>query len=135
MQPILSGTWFDASSLLEKTDYASVPVGSAFINPSDELAIHYFTEREKEREKKMILHLLLLISPAFGMPSNALLDAGEEIINQLDSLVDFNEETKSIFGHFNFEEISDSLSEAEEKRRKYKKNGDRTEKFRVPWIN
>ena len=61
----------------------------------------------------MILHLLLLISPAFGMPSNALLDAGEEIINQLDSLVDFNEETKSIFGNFELFEKKYELTVAE----------------------
>merc|ERR1711874_112071 len=75
-------------------------------------------QTEGARGKKMYVTLLLLITPAFGMPGNPLIEVGEEIINQLDSLVDFNEETKSIFGNFNFEEISDSLSEAEENIRK-----------------
>jgi len=62
----------------------------------------------------MYLLLILLISPAFGRPSNALIDVGGDIINQLDSIVGFNEETKSVFNNSNlFEKMSASLKEAE----------------------
>jgi len=60
------------------------------------------------------LQLLLLISPAFGMPSSALVDVGKGIINQVDSLVGFTEETKAVFNNSElFEIISESLKEAE----------------------
>merc|ERR1711953_634712 len=50
----------------------------------------YFTDRERERE--MFLIVLLLISPAFGRPGSAQLDVGEDIVNQLDSIVHFTSE-------------------------------------------
>ena len=62
----------------------------------------------------MYLQLLFLISPAFGMPSSALVDVGKGIINQLDSVVGFTEETKAVFNNSDlFEIISESLKEAE----------------------
>jgi len=62
----------------------------------------------------MYLHLLLLISPAFGMPSSALIDVGEGIINQLDSIPGFTEEGKNIFKDSKlFENVAASLKEAE----------------------
>jgi len=61
------------------------------------------------------LALLLLISPAFGMPSNDLIGIGSEIINQLDSVVGFTEETRAVFQNSNlFELLSGSLKEAEQ---------------------
>jgi len=62
----------------------------------------------------MYLHLLLLVSPAFGMPSSALIDVGEGIINQLDSIPGFTEEGKNIFKDSKlFENVAASLKEAE----------------------
>jgi len=62
----------------------------------------------------MIFHLLLLVSPAFGMPSNALLDVGNQIVDQLDSLPGFTEEGKNILKNSNLTEtIAEALSEAE----------------------
>jgi hypothetical protein len=59
--------------------------------------------------------LLLLISPAFGRPSSALVDVGEGIINQIDSVVGFTEETKEVFDNSElFEIISESLKVAEQ---------------------
>jgi len=63
----------------------------------------------------MYLHLLLLISPALGMPSSALIDVGEGIINQLDSLPGFAGETKAIFNNSKlFEQVAEALKEAEQ---------------------
>ena len=52
--------------------------------------------QEKNENKKMIFQLFLLVSPAFGMPSSALLDAGSQIIGKLDSLPGFAQEGKDI---------------------------------------
>merc|ERR1712232_1512217 len=74
----------------------------------------HLTERVREREREMYLQLLLLISPAFGMPSSALVDVGKGIINQVDSVVGFTEETKAVFDNSKlFEIIAESLKEAE----------------------
>jgi len=63
----------------------------------------------------MYLLLILLVSPAFGRPSSDLLDVGEGIINQLEDIVGFNEETKAVFNNSDlFEKISASLKEAEQ---------------------
>jgi len=62
----------------------------------------------------MIFHLLLLVSPAFGMPSNALLDVGNKIVDQLDSLPLMTEEGKNILKNSKLTEtIAEALSEAE----------------------
>jgi phage shock protein A len=62
----------------------------------------------------MIFQLLLLVTPAFGMPSNALLDVGNQIVDQLDSLPGFTEEGKNILKNSNLTEtIAEALSEAE----------------------
>jgi len=62
----------------------------------------------------MIFQLFLLVSPAFGMPSNALLDVGNQIVDQLDSLPGFTEEGKNILKNSNLTEtIAEALSEAE----------------------
>jgi len=71
-------------------------------------------DREERKRGKMYLLLLLLVSPAFGRPSNALFDVGVDISNQLESIVGFNEETKDIFDSIMFEKISGSLQEAEQ---------------------
>merc|ERR1711987_16897 len=70
--------------------------------------------RETLRDIEMYLHLLLLISPALGMPSSALIEIGEGIIDQLDVLPGFAQ-TKAIFKDANlFETVAASLKEAEE---------------------
>merc|ERR1711944_238183 len=62
----------------------------------------------------MIFQLFLLVSPAFGMPSNALLDVGNKIIDQLDSLPLMTEEGKNILKNSKLTEtIAEALSEAE----------------------
>jgi len=68
----------------------------------------------------MILQLLLLvISPAFGMPSNALLDVGNQLIGKLDAIPGFTEEGKNILKNTKLtEHIADALKEAEKNIRK-----------------
>jgi len=62
----------------------------------------------------MYLHLLLLISPALGMPSSAPTDVGEVLINELDSLLGLTEETKDVFNNSElFETVAESLKEVE----------------------
>ena len=62
----------------------------------------------------MYLLVVLLVSPAFGMPSSALIDIGSQIINQVDSVVCFTEETRAVFNNTDlFETIAESLKEAE----------------------
>jgi len=62
----------------------------------------------------MIFHLLLLVSPAFGMPSNALLDVGNQIVDQLDSLPLMTEEGKNVLKNSKLTEtIAEALKEAE----------------------
>jgi len=62
----------------------------------------------------MIFHLLLLVSPAFGMPSSALLDAGSQIIGKLDSLPGFAQEGKDILKNSKLtDHIAEALKEAE----------------------
>merc|ERR1739848_124720 len=62
----------------------------------------------------MIFQLFLLVSPAFGMPSNALLDVGNKIVDQLDSLPLMTEEGKNVLKNSKLTEtIAEALKEAE----------------------
>jgi len=62
----------------------------------------------------LLLALGLLVSPAFGMPSSALIDIGSQIINQVDSVVGFTEETRAVFNNSDlFDTIAESLKIAE----------------------
>merc|ERR1739845_314897 len=71
-------------------------------------------DAQKEREMFLLLALGLLVSPAFGMPSSALIDIGSQIINQVDSVVGFTEETRSVFNNSDlFDTIAESLKIAE----------------------
>merc|ERR1712001_115890 len=71
-------------------------------------------ERDTQKEREMFLLLGLLVSPAFGMPSSALIDIGSQIINQVDSVVGFTEETRGVFNNSDlFDTIAESLKEAE----------------------
>jgi len=72
--------------------------------------------QERHNKREMYLHLLLIISPAFGMPSSDLIGTGKEIIKQFDSLPDFTKETKAMFKNITrelYEKVSESLLEAE----------------------
>merc|ERR1711973_749782 len=70
--------------------------------------------RETLRQREMYLHLLLLISPALGMPSSALTDVGEGFINKLDALPGFIERSKAVFNDSKmFLNVAASLREAE----------------------
>merc|ERR1712203_860486 len=71
-------------------------------------------ERDTQKEREMFLLLGLLVSPAFGMPSSALIDIGSQIINQVDSVVGFTEETRAVFNNSDlFDTIAESLKIAE----------------------
>merc|ERR1712001_795172 len=71
-------------------------------------------ERDTQKEREMFLLLGLLVSPAFGMPSSALIDIGSQIINQVDSVVGFIEETRAVFNNSDlFDTIAESLKIAE----------------------
>jgi len=73
-------------------------------------------KRGTTREREMYLHLLLLISPAFGMPTSDLIETGEEIINQFDSIPIFTEQTKGFFKNVTrtlYKAVAASLQTAE----------------------
>merc|ERR1712038_1666492 len=60
---------------------------------SEEQTWDYFTERGRQRERReMYFQIILLITPAFGMPSKAA-DVGGEVANKLQSFIDFSAET------------------------------------------
>ena len=64
----------------------------------------------------MHFHLLLLISPVFGMPAASdMIENGEDIIKQLDSLSGFTEEN-AMFKAISklYERVTGSLSEAQQ---------------------
>jgi len=72
--------------------------------------------REAQQEREMYLYLLLLISPAFGMPTSDLIETGEEIINQFDSIPIFTEQTKGFFKNVTrtlYKAVAASLQTAE----------------------
>jgi len=74
----------------------------------------HLTERVRERERDVSSTASSHITAAFGMPSSALVDVGKGIINQVDSVVGFTEETKAVFDNSKlFEIIAESLKEAE----------------------
>merc|ERR1712062_33258 len=71
------------------------------------------SKRERERE---MFHLLLLISPAFGMPNFDLIETREEIINQFDSTPIYTEQTKGFFKNVTkmlYKNVAASLQTAE----------------------
>jgi len=71
-------------------------------------------DRERER-REMYLLLILLVSPAFGRPSSDQLDVGEDISNQLDDIVNFNNVTRNLLKNSTlFDEVSYSVKEAEQ---------------------
>merc|ERR1712241_260782 len=72
------------------------------------------TGREREREREMYLIVLLLISTALGRPNSAQLDVGENIVNQLNSIVHFTNETGNLLGDSRLiRAVSEGLEAAE----------------------
>merc|ERR1712079_257086 len=68
----------------------------------------------REREREMYLIVLLLISTALGRSNSAQLDIGENIVNQLDSIVRFTNETGSLLGDSRLiRAVSEGLQAAE----------------------
>merc|ERR1712073_262053 len=68
----------------------------------------------REREREMYLIVLLLISTALGRPNSAQLDVGENIVNQLNSIVRFTNETGSLLGDSRLiRAVSEGLQAAE----------------------
>merc|ERR1712004_285191 len=66
------------------------------------------------REREMYLIVLLLISTALGRPNSAQLDVGENIVNQLNSIVRFANETGSLLGDSRLiRAVSEGLEAAE----------------------
>merc|ERR1712004_51142 len=66
------------------------------------------------REREMYLIVLLLISTALGRPNSAQLDVGENIVNQLNSIVRFTNETGSLLGDSRLiRAVSEGLEAAE----------------------
>merc|ERR1711992_55844 len=69
----------------------------------------------EEREREMVLLLILLMSTAFGKPSSEQLDIGADIANQLDILTKFSHEAGTLFVNSSLiEEVVKSLLVAEE---------------------
>merc|ERR1712173_43185 len=67
--------------------------------------------RETQQKREMYLHLLLLISPALGMPTSDLMENGES-----DFLPGFTEDTKAIFKNVMsemYEKVAENLLKAE----------------------
>merc|ERR1712193_424224 len=76
--------------------------------------LHRQGEREREREREMYLIVLLLISTALGRPNSAQLDVGENIVNQLNSIVRFTNETGNLLGDSRLiRAVSEDLQAAE----------------------
>merc|ERR1712079_970128 len=68
----------------------------------------------REREREMYLIVLLLISTALGRSNSAQLDVGENIVNQLNSIVRFTNETRSLLGDSRLiRAVSEGLQTAE----------------------
>merc|ERR1712079_894186 len=68
----------------------------------------------REREREMYLIVLLLISTALGRSNSAQLDVGENIVNQLNSIVRFTNETGSLLGDSRLiRAVSEGLQTAE----------------------
>merc|ERR1712079_503677 len=68
----------------------------------------------REREREMYLIVLLLISTALGRSNSAQLDVGENIVNQLNSIVRFTNETGSLLGDSRLiRAVSEGLQAAE----------------------
>merc|ERR1711992_318383 len=73
------------------------------------------TSHREEREREMVLLLILLMSTAFGKPSSEQLDIGADIAKQLGILTKFSHEAGTLFVNSSLiEEVVKSLLVAEE---------------------
>merc|ERR1711874_118117 len=74
------------------------------------------SQGERERVEMYLLLQLLLISPAFGRPSSGQFEVGSWIANQLNSILSFNGEAKSILDNSGLiDMVVKSLQDAEKK--------------------
>merc|ERR1712038_884704 len=82
---------------------------------SEEQTWDYFTERGRQRERReMYFQIILLITPAFGMPSKAA-DVGGEVANKLQSFIDFSAETGDLLKNSDWiQEVFVSLENTEQ---------------------
>merc|ERR1712018_543 len=70
------------------------------------------SQREEREERDMYLLLILLVSPAFGRPSSDQ-DAGANIENQINDILEFNSKTGKLLNNSNlFGKVSESLKNA-----------------------
>merc|ERR1712038_1194008 len=82
---------------------------------SEEQTWDYFTERGRQRKRReMYFQIILLITPAFGMPSKAA-DVGGEVANKLQSFIDFSAETGDLLENSDWiKEVFKSLENTEQ---------------------
>merc|ERR1712038_1100496 len=82
---------------------------------SEEQTWDYFTERGRQRERReMYFQIILLITPAFGMPSKAAV-VGGEVANKLQSFIDFSAETGDLLENSDWiKEVFKSLENTEQ---------------------
>merc|ERR1712241_1246208 len=70
------------------------------------------SQREEREEREMYLLFILLVSPAFGRPSSDQ-DAGANIEDQLNDILEFNSKTENLLNNSNlFGKVSESLKNA-----------------------
>merc|ERR1712079_138164 len=70
------------------------------------------SQRGRRERREMYLLLILLVTPAFGRPSSDQ-DAGANIENQLDDILEFNSKTGNLLNNSNlFGKVSESLKNA-----------------------
>jgi len=72
------------------------------------------SQRGRRERREMYLLLILLVTPAFGRPSSDQ-DAGANIENQLDDILEFNSKTGNLLNNSNlFGKVSESLKNAQQ---------------------
>merc|ERR1711988_2064614 len=73
-----------------------------------------YREIYRERQRAMYFLVILLIAPAFGMPSKSAGDGGE-VVNEFQSLIDFSRETRDLLDNSQWiQEVFVSLNNTEQ---------------------
>merc|ERR1711988_1138016 len=73
-----------------------------------------YREIYRERQRAMYFLVILLIAPAFGMPSKSA-GGGGEVVNELQSLIDFSRETRDLLDNSQWiQEVFVSLNNTEQ---------------------
>ena len=90
---IFPGTFLSHQATSQHQSETAQCFSSAYKGPgSREEETSLTRQAEEERANKMFVLVVLLISPAFGRS----IDFGADVVNQLSSVVNFNEDTKKI---------------------------------------